>query len=218
MALTNKLNAIGDAIRNKTGSTAKLTLDQMPTAINSITTGSGSSGGIDFATYMNGKITTVTAEDLKGVTKIRERAFADSELSSITFPSTVTTFSDYAFSNTKLSSVTLPSGLKFIGRGSFQHCDSLNSIKIPKGVTYLPDYTFYDCSILQTIYIPKAVTSINYRTLSSTQLQDIYYEGSAEDWAAIEISTSNNEALYGLGGTLDSPGMFAPTFHYNTNY
>ena len=39
MALIEKLNAIGDAIRAKTGGTDKLTLDQMPTEINGITTG-----------------------------------------------------------------------------------------------------------------------------------------------------------------------------------
>ena len=43
MALINKLNSIGDAIRSKTGGTTKLTLDAMPSAILSIT--SGSSGG-----------------------------------------------------------------------------------------------------------------------------------------------------------------------------
>lgn len=39
MVLIEKLNAIGDAIRAKTGGTEKLTLDQMPTEIASITTG-----------------------------------------------------------------------------------------------------------------------------------------------------------------------------------
>ena len=41
MALTDKLNAIGDAIRVKTGKTNKLTLDEMPTEIASIETGGG---------------------------------------------------------------------------------------------------------------------------------------------------------------------------------
>ena len=41
MALTNKLSAIGNAIRSKTGGTELLTLDQMPTAIASIETGGG---------------------------------------------------------------------------------------------------------------------------------------------------------------------------------
>lgn len=41
MALTNKLSAIGDAIREKTGKSEKLTLEQMPVEIASITTGGG---------------------------------------------------------------------------------------------------------------------------------------------------------------------------------
>ena len=41
MALTNKLSAIGNAIRAKTGKSAKLTLDEMPSAIASIETGGG---------------------------------------------------------------------------------------------------------------------------------------------------------------------------------
>ena len=41
MALTNKLTAIGDAIRGKTGGTDLLTLDGMVTAINGISTGGG---------------------------------------------------------------------------------------------------------------------------------------------------------------------------------
>ena len=39
MALTDKLTAIGDAIRSKTGGTEKLTLDAMPTEIENIQTG-----------------------------------------------------------------------------------------------------------------------------------------------------------------------------------
>ena len=46
MALTDKLTAIGDAIRTKTGGTDLLTLDQMPTEIANI---SSSGGSIDFA-------------------------------------------------------------------------------------------------------------------------------------------------------------------------
>jgi hypothetical protein len=41
MALTDKLSAIGDAIRAKTGKSEKLTLDQMPTEIASIEGGGG---------------------------------------------------------------------------------------------------------------------------------------------------------------------------------
>jgi hypothetical protein len=45
MALTDKLTAIANAIREKTGGTELLTLDQMPTEIAGIETGGGGSGG-----------------------------------------------------------------------------------------------------------------------------------------------------------------------------
>lgn len=41
MALTNKLTAIADAIRSKTGKTDAMTLDQMPTEIEAISGGGG---------------------------------------------------------------------------------------------------------------------------------------------------------------------------------
>lgn len=41
MALTNKLKAIADAIRDKTGKTEELTLDEMVTEIESISVGGG---------------------------------------------------------------------------------------------------------------------------------------------------------------------------------
>lgn len=45
MALTDKLSAIGDAIRAKTGKSDLLSLDAMPAEIASIQTGGGSGGG-----------------------------------------------------------------------------------------------------------------------------------------------------------------------------
>ena len=46
MALTDKLTAIADAIRSKTGGTNTMTLDEMVTAITNITVGGGSSNTI----------------------------------------------------------------------------------------------------------------------------------------------------------------------------
>ena len=49
MALTNKLSAIGDAIRSKTGKTGKLSLSQMPNEILSIETGGFSNEIVTFS-------------------------------------------------------------------------------------------------------------------------------------------------------------------------
>ena len=58
MALINKLNAIGDAIREKTGKTDLLTLEQMPVEIAAIETGGGGDGGLpEEAFLITGKCT-----------------------------------------------------------------------------------------------------------------------------------------------------------------
>ena len=44
MALTNKLTAIADAIRSKTGKTDTMTLEQMATEISNISVGGGTGG------------------------------------------------------------------------------------------------------------------------------------------------------------------------------
>lgn len=60
MALTDKLTAIANAIRGKTGGTKKLTLDEMVAAINSIS-GGGSSGPVIQYTPSVSRITNKTA-------------------------------------------------------------------------------------------------------------------------------------------------------------
>lgn len=59
MALTDKLSAIADAIRAKTGKSDSMTLEQMPTEIASITgggSGGGSADGLVTVTFMNGDV------------------------------------------------------------------------------------------------------------------------------------------------------------------
>ena len=53
MALTDKLSAIGSAIREKTGGTELLTLDAMPVAIQSIQAGGGELKYIQMATNIS---------------------------------------------------------------------------------------------------------------------------------------------------------------------
>lgn len=65
MALINKLKAIGDAIRSKTGKTDSLTLEQMVSEIGSIQTGGSGSGG-DSSGVISGSFTPT--EDTLSVT------------------------------------------------------------------------------------------------------------------------------------------------------
>jgi hypothetical protein len=65
MALIEKLENIGDAIRSKTGKTNLLTLDEMVTEIKNIETGGGSSSGGDIEEYFK---TTMSASSYSSST------------------------------------------------------------------------------------------------------------------------------------------------------
>lgn len=134
MALTDKLTAIGDAIRSKTGSSDLLTLDEMPQKIQSIQTGGG--GGADTGladSLVNGTITSYSSD----VQTLREHAFSDCALTSVSLPN-VTLIPDNAFS----------------------YCEKLASCDFPKVETIDGAYTFNSCSSLEKIIFP-SLTSIS---------------------------------------------------------
>ena len=72
MALIDKLSAIGDAIRAKTGETGLLRLDEMPGAIAGIQTGGGE-GEDFFVGFLNDTLTEIRIPD--GVTVLPENVF-----------------------------------------------------------------------------------------------------------------------------------------------
>lgn len=215
MALINKLTAIGNAIRSKTGGTDKLTLDQMPNAIRSIS-GSGSSEN-RLAALCDNTLTAVTAEDFGAATRIKENTFFDNtNLTSVEIPNTITSIGKAAFSGTGITRLEVPESVRTVSSWAFSHCDSLLTATLNHGVSTLDSYCFFDCSILNDIHIPVSVDYIGEKALAATDLQNIYYGGTREDWLAIDIDSTNNESLYGYNGTLDAPGMGAPTIHFNS--
>lgn len=72
MALTDKLRAIGAAIRAKTGKTDKLTLDEMPTEIEGIQTGGSvdTDEGVVFYDYDGVVLHSYTVEDFKALDEL----------------------------------------------------------------------------------------------------------------------------------------------------
>ena len=83
-----------------------------------------------------------------------------------------------------------------LGDGCFLWCESLESITIPESVTSLGDDCFYYCTSLKSIEIPASVTTIGEEAFGNcTNLTDVYYTGSASDWAKITIRECNEDLL-----------------------
>lgn len=142
-------------------------------------------------------LATVTFQG-SGLTSIGENAFYFcSSLNRFDIPSGVTSIGTSAFRNcTSLAHVTIPASVTSIGFGAFNNCSSLTSVTIPNGVTKL-DRTFVGCKNLTSITLPASVTSITIGSFSScNQLKDVYYQGTAAQWKAIDGSDSLERSGY----------------------
>ena len=82
----------------------------------------------------------------------------------------VTEIRNNAFSYETITSVVIPEGVSTVGSRAFCGCGELESIVIAKSVTSIGSGAFRDCTSLTTVY----------------------YAGSATDWEAVNIGSSNS--------------------------
>ena len=153
------------------------------------------------------------------VTTIGHHAFSDcSNLLNIFFPNSVESIENYAFSNCdqitsvfisrsirnigegifynceKLTTVVLPKNISEIGYRTFYNCKSLKNITLTENITTIGVEAFYGCSCLEYLIIPTSMTTINSDSFfNCTSLTDVYYTGSADDWAKIRIDDENGK-------------------------
>lgn len=115
MALTDKLTAIGDAIRSKTGKSELLTLDAMPQEIQSIQTGGGDASTEDYD--------DVVATDTDISPAITHYKQTNPSLNYIR---------NYGFYGcNRLESIDVPNIIQF-GTYSFMYCSALKNVVAPK--------------------------------------------------------------------------------------
>ena len=92
----------------------------------------------------------------EGVEEIAAKAFADTRLCKITFPSTLKKIGAGAFSGcAALKEIALPGGLEEMGSSAFMNCSSLEKINIPDGMSEIPDSVFEHCVSLSKLALPK---------------------------------------------------------------
>lgn len=131
MALIDKLTAIADAIRAKTGKDDKLALDQMPAEIEGIQTG----GGGD-RTMEDGLVGRTLTEYINP---------------------TATTIGNYAFANwSSLEYVSMPAATTMVGGNNFASCTNLKRIDIPNLKTSVSSSgnNFRQCASLEELRVP----------------------------------------------------------------
>ena len=206
-------SALKTAINAKTDAQHQINnelLDDYATFVDSIQAGGGSSS--KFKELVDGSITTVTAEDLQGITSINASAFRGRiNLTNITIPSGVTSIGNSAFDGCRgLTSITIPSGVTSIGDSAFNGCRGLTSITIPSGVTSIGNNLFNSCSGLTSVTIPNSVTSIGSGAFySCTGLTEIIIPNSVRTIGTSAISYCSGLTSVTIGSGVISIGSGA---------
>ena len=193
MALTDKIKAIADAIRTKTGTTDIMTLDEMPAKISGIS-GVAKEPYIEETYDADGYITHIK---MVGQTVVRPYGFAyiGASLTQIDLPVNITSIGMWAFVNDVYLRLTeLPSGLTVIGANAFNNCSEISITEIPSGVTSIGPNAFIDCVGLTSIRFLGTPTSINATAFRNcTNIKEIkvpWSEGAVANapWGAINAT------------------------------
>ena len=94
----------------------------------------------------------------------------------------------WAYEQAGITAVVIGDGVTSIGRHAFGNCENLKRVSIPGGVTAIEQLTFDACRKLTGVGIPDSVVSIGTSAFNRCgSLTDVYYGGSEEQWARIEI-------------------------------
>lgn len=167
MALTDKLKAIADAIRGKTGKSDSITLNEMVTEINNLPVIS-SMNGIIVVEYWSADDVDIPSSNAVGMPKTihlvgdaYKDKIPDGMFRSFS-GSSPTTYGIFYF----VKSIILPSTISIIGAGAFIGVDYLTNFVIPDTVTIIGQYAFNSfgssSNIFNNILPASLITIDNY--------------------------------------------------------
>ena len=77
---------------------------------------------------------------------------------------------------------------------AFEDCHTIRTYKLPDSVTKI-GYEAFGIASFDSIYLGSGLRYINLDAFDGARLNDVYYNGSAEDWAKIEIESGNDALL-----------------------
>ena len=166
----------------------------------------------------------------EGLLIIGEGAFSSlSSLTQLELPKTLVSIGRSAFSScSKLTSVVIPDSVTEIGKSAFHGCSKLTSIKLSSNITTLNSNVFYGTKLTELVIpegvttickeafywgtiprvvIPVSVTSIEERAFYDTLINELVFEGTVEQWEAIEKSeywATRNYTVICTNGTVNA--------------
>ena len=145
-----------------------------------------------YAFAMNDQLISIRLNE--GLLTLGVNAFSYcTNLRRIEFGSRVKLIGDGAFDGCEnLPCVELPDSVEVIGSYAFNFCNYLNQVKLGSNVRSIGDYAFRNCLRMKLINLPTTLESVGeYAFADCYSLGIVFYDGTAEQFSALEISTSN---------------------------
>ena len=168
MALTDKLKAIADQVRNLMGLTEKLSLEAMASKLND------ASGEVTTQANLIAQISEVLEGKAAGGGGVDTRFndLVENKLIEVDDDS-ITTARAYAFYEaTNLVKVCL-NNLTTLGSYTFKGCTALTEVDLPNFTNAVSTYSFDGCSALTQVNIPNATGANNYSFQDTTLLEKV---------------------------------------------
>ena len=143
-------------------------------------------------------------KNLKNVTlssnlkSIQSGTFAScAALETIEIPNSVTCIDEAAFAScSSLKSIVIPDSVDKIWVSAFSNCTSLAKVVIGNGATIINERAFNGCTALTSITIGSGMKTIAKNAfVNCAALTDVYYNGTEDQWNAIDIATEGNDPL-----------------------
>lgn len=119
--------------------------------------------------FANSQLTGVVIPD--SITSIEAMAFLNNQLTQIKIPDSVTRIGQAAFANNQLTHVELSNSVSFLSNEIFRN-NQLTHIKIPDSVTVIGDFTFYN-NRLTEIELPDSVLHIRGHAFANNRLMQV---------------------------------------------
>lgn len=171
---TSDATAVADDIR--LGKTAYGADGKMTGTIADYDGTSEPASGKSFAAkIIDRSVTSVSEDDLNGMTSIGSHAFESCRnLTRIIIPDTITRISDYGFNASGIIEIKIPNSVIEIGGNCFGNCTSLKKIILSNKITKILNATFFFCPKLTEIVLPETIELIDTNAFNQcTSLSNI---------------------------------------------
>lgn len=197
--LPKNLSTIGYLAFSDCDSLYRIMLDSENPTFNLVDGNIYSEDGTIFVLYAPGK-KTISITINKDVKRIESGAFYGCmNLTSVIFEegSQLESIGEGAFYGVMFTSIAIPSTVKVIEADAISYCQALKTVTFGENsqLEIIGDRAFKDAYVLTNFTMPKTVVYIGESAFAWARIANLYYEGTVEEWHAIEKGEKWNNCM-----------------------